>query len=101
MVPSSLLNFGTAFSDLKKNYSFSYLGAEEGRYVLLLTPRKKPLWKMRLWIDAEKLVPTKALLEGDNVTVETITSNYAINPPIDEQLFRFKAPPGTEVMSLP
>jgi outer membrane lipoprotein carrier protein len=101
MVPASLLNFGKNFGDLKKNYEFSYLGTEGGDHLILLQPKKKELWKMKFWIDAERFVPKKAEVSGDNVCIVTETKNYAVNPTVDKKIFTFKAPAGVDVLQVP
>jgi outer membrane lipoprotein carrier protein len=103
LVPSSMLNFGQNYSDLKKKYDFSLEGTENGDYVLLLVPRAKEAyaWQLKLWIDQTSMAPGKAVLYGDNVTITTRTLNYKVNPPVDKKLFMFQAPPGVETLSIP
>jgi len=101
LAPASLLNFGQNYRDLKSKYIFSFVGTEQGKYVLLLTPRSKEVWQLKLWIDADLLFPAKAALFGDSVTITTETLNYRLNPPIDKKLFIFQAPSGVDVLNVP
>jgi outer membrane lipoprotein carrier protein len=101
LVPASLLNVGQNYKELKEKYTFSLAGTEGKDYVLLLTPRTKEAWRLKLWIDSDTLVPAKAVLFGDTVTVTTETIQYKINPPLEKGLFTFSAPAGVEVLNVP
>lgn len=101
MVPSSMLNFGQNYDDLKKQYAITLAGTEEKAYVLLLTPRTKDGWQLKLWIDQDSLTPSKAVLFAENITITTNTLNYRINPQVDKSRFTFQAPPGVETLNIP
>jgi outer membrane lipoprotein carrier protein len=101
MVPASLLNFGQNWGELRENYTFTYLGDENGEYLLLLAPKKKDRWQMKLWIEQKRFIPVRASLEGENITIETVIENYRINPPLDDALFNFQPPKDVEVLKMP
>jgi outer membrane lipoprotein-sorting protein len=100
-VPASIINFGKGWKDLKKRYVISLDGRQDGRYVLMFTPRENESLKMKFWIEADKFIPVKVEIYGDNVTIRTEMLNETLNPKIDKKLFIFHAPAGVEVMSLP
>jgi outer membrane lipoprotein-sorting protein len=69
--------------------------------VLLLAPRKKDDWRIRLNVREDTLVPTKTVLTGKNITIITTTDNYVLNPSLDRKMFTFQPPAGTEVLHVP
>lgn len=102
MVPSSMFDFtGTNWAEMQKQYSFTYDGDEDGAYVMTLSPLAAGGWRMKFWIDTATLMPVKAVLYGDSITVTTRTANYTLNPDIDAKIFDFKTPEGVEVLTLP
>lgn len=101
MVPSSMLNFGRTWQEMKKAYSFKYEGIDNGKYLILLTPNKKDMWQMKFWINMESFVPEKTALIGENINIITETKNYKINQELDKKIFNFKASPDVEILNLP
>ena len=101
MVPSSLLNFGNTWSDLKNKYTFTRAGNEDGMAVLVMIPKNKDAWKLKFWIDGDSFIPVRTQLSGENVTITTKTVNYRKNPSIDSSTFTFTPPAGTETIILP
>lgn len=101
LVPDSLVNMGQNWKDLKKRYVFAYAGKEQAGTVLVLAPREKDVWKIKLWIDPETFVVNRMTLNGENVTITTFAYNYKLNPPVEKDAFKFKPPKGVEVMKMP
>lgn len=102
MVPSSMFDFnGASWAEMQKQYTFTYDGDEDGAHVMSLAPIAAGGWRMKFWIDTQTLMPVKAVLYGDNITVTTRTADYKLNPDIDAKLFDFKTPAGVEVLTLP
>ena len=101
MVPASMINFGQNLNDLKKKYTFNYAGREDNKYVLLLVPQKKEQWQLKLWIEPESFIPSRASLSGENITITTQTRNFKVNPKLDKGMFNFQAPKGVDVLNLP
>ena len=102
MVPASLVSFGKGLSDLRKKYTFSYMGAEGSDYVLSLTSLTKNgnnLFELMLWINSAGF-PERIVLKGENVTVTTQIINQKVNPALDKNLFKFKAPVGVEILKI-
>ncbi len=100
-VPSSLMNFGTAWSGMKKKYTVKRSGTEDGMPVLTMEPKNAGDWKMKFWINEETLVPARMQLAGENVIITTRTSRYVKNPPMPASSFDFAPPEGTETIQLP
>ncbi|MBN1622583.1 MAG: outer membrane lipoprotein carrier protein LolA [Endomicrobiales bacterium] len=107
-VPSSIISFSSDWSELQKNYDFSYIGSEGNFYIILLKPNIKSKemfnpekWQLKLWIDSKDLVPYKVSLEGENVSIITKTRDYKINPELNKNMFEFKKPKGVETIEMP
>lgn len=101
MVPSSLVNMSGNWSDLKKKYTFAYLGAENDLDVVLMTPKSKEDWKLKLWIERSHSIPVKSSMLADSVTIHTEMKEYTVNPELDKSLFEFRPPQGADVLTLP
>ncbi len=103
MVPASLVNFGKGWDDLKKQYTFSYMGSEGTDYILSLTPaagKKNNLFEIMLWINSASGMPVRIVLKGENVSVTTQIMDQKINPTLDKKIFKFTAPPGVESLKI-
>jgi outer membrane lipoprotein carrier protein len=101
LVPDSLVNMGQNWKDMRKKYTFTYIGSEDAGTVLTLTPKVKDLWKIKLWIDPKTFVVNRMTLTAENVAITTYAYNYQLNKPLDKNMFKFKPPKGAEVMKMP
>ena len=101
MIPASMTNFGESISDLRLKYDFTYAGVDNSMYVLVLVPKKKEQWQLKLWIDQESFLPVVTCLTGENVSITTETSSLKVNPKLDIRMFNFQPPAGVEVLNLP
>ncbi|MHB9154124.1 MAG: LolA family protein [Endomicrobiales bacterium] len=101
MVPASIISMRGNWADLNKRFSFSYQGMDEDAYVVMMSPRGREKWKVKLWIEKLHYIPVKSSFLGDSVTVNTTMTKYDINPDVDKQLFNFKPPKGVDVLHLP
>jgi outer membrane lipoprotein carrier protein len=108
-IPNSSISMSLNWGELKKHYSFYYMGEEENCYVIQLTPLKgvnaPPSsvlsdWKMKLWVNVQDYKLTRADLIGENVNVVTKISDYITNSKINKNIFNFKTPSGVEIMKM-
>ncbi|AKL97956.1 LolA family protein [Endomicrobium proavitum] len=98
--PAAIVNFGANYKNISKNNIVKYLSEDESSYVLEVYPKTNKDWSMKLFVSKENLRPSKAVVlsEGAQVTVEI--KNYKINPELNKNLFKFKAPASVEVIKL-
>jgi len=98
-VPVSLLNFGDKWDDSKRDYAFLYNGTEGNFYVVIMTPKKKDTWKIKLWVNISTFIPERTQLEAENVTLDVVSDNYMINPEINQNIFALKLPKDVDMIS--
>ena len=103
-ISTLLIGFGVPASDLKKNFEISLVGEDEGgAFILDFVPKNAEiaamLEKIRVWLDREKMVPVRTeQFERSKDTTVFEFSDIAINRPIKDSFFKFKAPKGVEVI---
>ncbi|MFH1368779.1 MAG: outer membrane lipoprotein carrier protein LolA [Elusimicrobiota bacterium] len=100
MIPDSLLNMKQNWTELKEKYSFAYADSEPDSRILLLTPKKKDIWKIKFWVNSKTYIVNKLILYAENISVATTSYNYKINTEIDKNIFKFKPPKGAEVLKM-
>lgn len=101
LVPVSIINFGKEWKGLKARYEITSEGQDNGKYVLMFVPKDKGNYKMRFWVDPDNYIPVKIEILGNNVTITTEMKSKTVNPELDKNFFKFKAPAGVEEMNLP
>ncbi|WP_192868129.1 outer membrane lipoprotein-sorting protein [Calderihabitans maritimus] len=87
-----------------KEFEIEVVGQEKvaGRdcYILNLTPKQDaefPLGKIKLWVDRESWMPLKQEIKNDQMQVTMTYKEIRYNVDLDDNLFKFEAPPGVKV----
>ena len=86
---------------LSEKYNFELKSESETEYELHLNPKSDENWKLVLYFDKKDYIPLRSVLESENITVKTDTSDYKLNPKIDKGIFNFKKPKGAEIFEMP
>lgn len=109
ILPNSTVSLALNWKELRKKYTFEYLGEENGAYMLLLMPIKPDAggksnslnnWKLKLWFDTKDLSPLRVDLIAESVSVITKITGYARDQDIDKKIFNFKTPEGVDVIKM-
>ena len=88
----------------EEKYRLSYMGKETVRgrpaHVIQADPLGDPGFReARIWLDAERALILQARLEMENGSVRTVTlSDIRLDPPPDQDRFRFVPPAGAQVI---
>jgi outer membrane lipoprotein carrier protein len=100
---SLLIGFGNTAEEITRNFDVEASVSPEGYPVLDLAPKTADLSsafrKLRLVIDPKRWVPVRSerIEHGGDTTVFTF-SNVRTDAAIDDSVFDFAIPPGTEVV---
>jgi len=94
---SSLLQFGS-YAKMLKTYDVA-LDSAAGRPQLVLRPKGKTVdFTLRFQLDPETLFPARTELAVEGMRIDSTFADYRFNPRVDEGVFKFTPPAGTEVI---
>jgi outer membrane lipoprotein carrier protein len=94
---SSLLQFGS-YAKMLKTYDVA-LDSAAGRPQLVLRPKERTVdFTLRFQLDPATLFPARTELAVQGMRIDSTFSDYRFNPRVDESLFKFSPPAGTEVI---
>lgn len=94
---------GRIFEEARDKYEAEYEGREEvagsPAHRITLTPAgDSPYRRVRVWIDVDSYLVRKFEITERNETLRTVVlRELEPNAPIDDSVFRFSPPPGTDV----
>ena len=100
---SLLIGFGNTAEEIRRNFDVRASTSPEGMPVLDLVPTSTELaahfLKLRLVLDPKRWTPVRSerFEHGGDTTVFTF-SNVNTDAPLEDEIFDFKIPPGTEVV---
>lgn len=101
-LPKGMIPFNNYVADLQKNFNL-VLDQEkknvEDEIQIVAEPKNKTLgYKMRLTVSTHSWLPVKMVYLSDSAEVETLLSKHQVNPSIQDSVFRFTVPKGTDVI---
>lgn len=104
-IPRGLVPLHNYVAELEDNFDLSLAkGTEtEGASVVFLEARPKvagPDYELRLSISTETWLPVETMFLSSSARVVTTLSDAKINPTLKNDTFRFKPPPGTDIIPL-
>jgi len=94
--------FGLArsFKEFESNYRFRYVSKNEKGFLLSLEPRKKDFPRMTLVVDDVSFIPVQTNVILGNTEITSDIDGLKVNPQINKDTFKFRAPDKTEVIRL-
>jgi outer membrane lipoprotein-sorting protein len=86
-------------AELKQQFDINYVGDEDGKAKLELTPKNSALQKSTLWVDKGSWIPTKYKVIEKTGDVSFFTlSNIKLNPSVGANTFKINWPADTKVI---
>ncbi|MCL2485568.1 MAG: outer membrane lipoprotein carrier protein LolA [Endomicrobia bacterium] len=98
--PAAMVSFGSNWKNISKDNDISLIGEDENNYILLVAPKSKRDWNMKMFVSKKTFYPQKALVDSDGIIISVDLTSYKTNLDFKKDFFKFNAPEGVEIIKL-
>ena len=97
-----LFGVSDTFKKLKKDYAWEVVGSENlnGEKTLSVSLKGRD-GILKFWLGESDFVPRKTEITSGTLQVTTTLVSLELNPSLNDKLFQFSPPPGTNIIKVP